>query len=154
MVNGPSVNEMSDSDFKAITDLAYDEAGLVFPPEKASLVKSCINRRLRKLKMDSFSDYTTYVQSEAGTDERGIMVSSLTTNVSNFSHERHHFDILRNETFPALIKRARAGARVRIWSAECSTGQEPHSIAMTLLDMGQRQKVWALKFSSQTLTQT
>jgi len=135
MVNVPSANEMSDSDFRAIADLAYDEAGLVFPPEKASLVKSRINRRLRKLKMDSFSDYTTYVQSEAGTDERGIMISSLTTNVSNFFRERHHFDVLRTETFPPLIKRARSGGRVRIWSAGCSTGQEPYSIAMTLLDM-------------------
>jgi chemotaxis protein methyltransferase CheR len=135
MIDISSTNEMSDSDFKVIANLAYDEAGLVFLPEKASLVKSRINRRLRKLKIDSFAEYTAYVLSDAGEGERSIMISSLTTNVSNFFREPHHFCILRNETFPPLIKQAQAGGRVRIWSAGCSTGQEPYSIAMTLLDM-------------------
>ncbi len=127
--------EMSNADFKTITNIAYQEAGLVFPPEKASLVKSRINRRLRKLKIHSFSDYTNYVASETGSDERKIMISSLTTNISNFFREQHHFKILSDNVLPTLLKHARSGGRVRIWSAGCSTGQEPYSIAMTLLEL-------------------
>ncbi len=125
---------MSDREFQAISDIAYKEAGLVFMPEKVSLVQSRINRRLRQLKINSFSDYTAFVQSEQGIAERKAMISSLTTNVSNFFRESHHFDILKEKVFPNLLSRAHAGGRVRLWSAGCSTGQEPYSIAMTLLD--------------------
>lgn len=134
----PSITDaliMSDADFKAISDIAYSEAGLVFLPEKASLVQSRINRRLRQLKVKSFSDYTAFVKSEQGQAERKVMISSLTTNVSNFFRESHHFDILRKLVLPDLLTRARAGGRIRLWSAGCSTGQEPYSIAMTLLDV-------------------
>lgn len=130
----PNALTMSDTDFQAISDIAYKEAGLVFLPEKASLVQSRINRRLRQLKISSFSEYTAFVESEHGFSERKIMISSLTTNVSNFFRESHHFDILREQILPNLLSRARAGGRVRLWSAGCSTGQEPYSIAMTLLD--------------------
>lgn len=125
---------MSDKDFQAISDIAYKEAGLVFMPEKVSLVQSRINRRLRHLKINSFSEYTSFVESELGFAERKVMISSLTTNVSNFFRESHHFDILREQVFPSMLARARAGGRVRLWSAGCSTGQEPYSMAMTLLD--------------------
>jgi len=131
----PNTFAMSDAEFKAIADIAYKEAGLVFLPEKASLVQSRINRRLRKLRLRSFSDYTSLVESEQGFEERKIMISSLTTNVSNFFREAHHFEILRTQVLPPLISRARNGGRVRLWSAGCSTGQEPYSMAMTLLDV-------------------
>lgn len=126
---------MSDSEFQTISDIAYRDAGLVFLPEKAPLVQSRINRRLRQLKIKKFSDYATFVESEHGLAERKIMISSLTTNVSNFFRERHHFAILKNQILPDLLIRARAGGRIRLWSAGCSTGQEPYSIAMTLLDI-------------------
>lgn len=76
--------EMSEADFRAIADIAYKEAGLVFLPEKASLVRSRINRRLRKLRFNSFAEYTAFVTSDQGRDERRAMISSLTTNISNF----------------------------------------------------------------------
>jgi len=133
--SNPNALTMSDTDFKAISDIAYKEAGLVFLPEKASLVQSRINRRLRQLKINSFSEYTAFVESEQGFGERKVMISSLTTNVSNFFRESHHFDILREQVLPNLLSRARAGGRIRLWSAGCSTGQEPYSIAMTLLDV-------------------
>ncbi len=131
----PNKLTMTDTDFRAISDIAYKEAGLFFLPEKASLVQSRINRRLRQLKIKSFSEYTAFVESEQGFAERKVMISSLTTNVSNFFRESHHFDILREQVLPKLISRARAGERIRIWSAGCSIGQEPYSIAMTLLDV-------------------
>lgn len=132
--SNPNALAMSDTDFQAISDIAYKEAGLVFLPEKVSLVQSRINRRLRQLKINSFAEYTAFVESEQGLAERKVMISSLTTNVSNFFRESHHFDILKEQVLPSLLSRARAGGRVRLWSAGCSTGQEPYSIAMTLLD--------------------
>lgn len=130
----PNVLTMSDTDFQAISNIAYREAGLVFPPEKISLVQSRINRRLRQLKINSFSEYASFVKSDQGLDERKIMISSLTTNVSNFFRESHHFDILTEQVLPDLLSRARAGEKIRLWSAGCSTGQEPYSLAMTLLE--------------------
>lgn len=131
----PNGRIMSDTDFQTISDIAYKEAGLVFLPEKVSLVQSRIDRRLRKLKINNFSEYTAFVKSDQGLAERKVMISSLTTNVSSFFRESHHFDILREQVLPNLVSRARAGGRVRLWSAGCSTGQEPYSIAMTLLDV-------------------
>ncbi|HHI70693.1 MAG TPA: chemotaxis protein, partial [Rhodobacteraceae bacterium] len=96
--------EMSEADFQAIASIAYQEAGLVFPPEKAPLVRSRINRRLRMLKLRSFSEYTHYIATEQGQEERRIMISALTTNVSSFFRESHHFDILRERVLPPLLK--------------------------------------------------
>lgn len=126
---------MSTTDFQAISNIAYREAGLVFAPEKISLVQSRINRRLRQLKIKSFSEYASFVETEQGLAERKVMISSLTTNVSNFFRESHHFDILREQVLPPLVSRARAGEKIRLWSAGCSTGQEPYSLAMTLLEI-------------------
>ena len=63
------------------------------------------------------------------------MLSALTTNVTNFFRERHHFEHLRQQVLPPLIASARAGGKLRIWSAGCSTGQEPYSIALSLLSL-------------------
>jgi chemotaxis protein methyltransferase CheR len=75
------------------------------------------------------------VGSAAGADERREMLSFLTTNFTRFFRENHHFDHLRTVVLPDLLTRAKAGGRVRIWSAGCSDGQEPYSIALTLLAM-------------------
>ncbi len=119
--------------FARITALAEAEAGLHIPQTKYSMVEARINRRLRATGLRSFEDYLDLVESADGAEERGNMLSALTTNVSHFFREQHHFDTLRTEAMPALSARLRTGGRVRIWSAGCSTGQEPYSIAITLL---------------------
>lgn len=124
--------ELSEAEFSVISEIAHREAGLVFTQGKASLVQSRINRRLRKLGITSFSKYISLISSPQGKAELKLMISSLTTNISSFFRESHHFDILADSVLPPLLKHARAGGRVRIWSAGCSTGEEPYSIAMTL----------------------
>lgn len=126
---------MTETEFKAVADIAYREAGLVFPPEKASLVSTRIRRRVRSLGLSGFSDYITLVNSASGEQERRTMISSLTTNVSHFFRENHHFEYLKSEILPELISRAKRGERVRLWSAGCSTGQEPYSLALTALSL-------------------
>ncbi len=131
----PSMTQLSEAQFKTIADLAYQEAGLVFPPSKAPLVRSRIIKRLRALKIKSFEDYCSFISGQEGANERRMMVSSLTTNISSFFREPHHFEILRKDVLPPLLERARQGQKIRIWSAGCSTGQEAYSIAITIAEM-------------------
>src|SRR5690606_12575099 len=89
---------------------------------------------LRALGLESFREYCSFVAGSEGASERQNMLAALTTNVTRFFREPHHFEHLKTKVLPALIQRARAGGRVRFWSAGCSTGQAPYTIALTLLD--------------------
>ncbi len=130
----PSASGVLDSDsFQAIADLAYRESGLRLAEEKAPMIQSRLRHRLRALGFSDFGQYSAYVRSTNGSDERKQLISALTTNVSHFFREPHHFDMLRDAARAAL-PRLRRGGRFRIWSAGCSMGQEPLSAAITLLE--------------------
>jgi len=131
---GPQ-QDMSDRVFEAVSALAHREAGLLIPASKRALVQSRISRRLRALGLTDFESYLGIVEAPEGRDERRNMVSVLTTNVSSFFRESHHFETLASLA-PSLVARARAKDRIRIWSAGCSSGQEPYTIAITLLESG------------------
>lgn len=122
-------------DFREIAGMLHDDAGIFLPEGKVTLVYSRLAKRLRALGLESFRDYCALVATSEGIDERKRMLAALTTNVTRFFREPHHFEHLKTQVLPALLERARAGGRVRIWSAACSTGQEPYSIAMTLLSL-------------------
>lgn len=125
----------SDAEFRRIADLAKQEFGLNLPDSKKPLVYSRLTKRLRLRNIASFDAYIELLDSRSDAEEKTALLSALTTNVTQFFREAHHFELLRIEILPDLVARARAGERVRIWSAGCSTGQEPFSIAMTLLDV-------------------
>lgn len=122
------------ADFRKIAALVHGEAGIVLTEGKAHLVYSRLAKRLRSIGLRSFHDYCGLVESDAGADERIAMIAAMTTNVTRFFREPHHFDHLRGLLAP-LAAAARAGARLRLWSAGCSSGEEPYSIALTLLDV-------------------
>lgn len=124
---------MSLENFRDIAAIAYRESGIALSDSKIAMVRSRLTRRLRALKMHDFDAYIKLVKSPDGHLEVGHLVSALTTNVSHFFRENHHFALLKDKILPGLLERARAGGRVRIWSAGCSNGQEPYSIAMTIL---------------------
>ena len=126
---------MSEADFRKIASMLCKEAGISLSPTKSELVYSRLAKRVRKLSFSNFRDYCAFVESEEGEAERKEFVTSLTTNVSHFFREPHHFETLEAEVLPALAKKARQGGRVRIWSAGCSNGQEPYSIAMSVLSL-------------------
>lgn len=132
-LHGP---ELSDRAFACIADLAHREAGLSIPPGKSAMVRTRLARRLRALNLPDFEAYCRLVQSSDGQAELGSMISALTTNVSHFFREEHHFQLFRERLVPRLREKAEAGQRIRIWSAGCSNGQEPYSIAMTLHQEG------------------
>lgn len=127
---------LSEAAFTSISRIAYREAGLSIAPGKSAMVRTRLARRLRALRLASYDDYCDLVQSAEGAGELGLMISALTTNVSHFFREEHHFDILRDTVLPVMIEKARRGGRVRLWSAGCSNGQEPYTLAMTLLESG------------------
>ncbi|EIE49636.1 chemotaxis protein [Salipiger aestuarii] len=120
----------TDADFRALAKLAHSEFGLALAESKKPLVYSRLARRLRAREVNEFSDYMKLLTKTDETDERLQLISALTTNVTSFFREKHHFATLREKLVPELAQQA----RVRIWSAGCSSGQEPFSIAMTLHD--------------------
>lgn len=122
----------SDADFGVIAKRAHQEFGLHLTEAKKDLVYSRLTKRLRQLGITDFRDYVRLL--EADQAERVHMLSALTTNVTQFFREDHHFKTLRDTVLPGLIAKARQGGRVRIWSAGCSAGQEPYSLAFTLLE--------------------
>jgi chemotaxis protein methyltransferase CheR len=120
-------------DLSEIAAMIYADAGISLNESKASLVYSRLSKHIRALGLAGFRDYCQLVSSPAGSAARREMLSHLTTNFTRFFRENHHFDHLRDEVLPGLLARAKAGGRVRIWSAACSDGQEPYSIALTVL---------------------
>ena len=125
----------TERDFRQIAAMLYADAGLALPESKATLVYSRLAKRLRALGLESFRAYCELVSNAEGAGERRNMLAALTTNVTRFFREPHHFEDLGRKVLPGLVSRLRQGGRVRIWSAGCSTGQEPFSIALTLLGL-------------------
>lgn len=121
--------------FEQIASFLRAESGIALTEAKATLVYSRLAKRLRKLNLPDFDAYCAFIQTPEGSGERNEMLAALTTNVTRFFREPHHFDHLRDEMAPALMRAAKDGARVRLWSAACSSGEEPYTIAITLLDV-------------------
>ncbi|MEX0404261.1 protein-glutamate O-methyltransferase [Aquibium sp. LZ166] len=122
-------------DFRQIAAILHDHAGIQLSETKAALVYARLAKRLRALGLENFRDYCSFVAKSEGLDERQRMVAALTTNVTKFFREAHHFEHLKRTVFPELLERAKRGAEVRIWSAGCSNGQEAYSIALVILSM-------------------
>ena len=122
-------------DFRAIAAMLHADAGIALSEAKATLVHSRLAKRLRALGLDSFQEYCALVAAPAGREERRHMLTALTTNVTRFFRESHHFEHLKTAVLPPLLEEARRGGKVRLWSAACSTGQEPYSIALTILSL-------------------
>jgi chemotaxis protein methyltransferase CheR len=91
-------------------------------------------RRLRELRIGSFAEYVALLRDDAGGPEFVNLINAVTTNLTSFFREKHHFDVLREKVIPEFVTRNSAKRSLRIWSAGCSTGEEPYSIAMTVLD--------------------
>jgi chemotaxis protein methyltransferase CheR len=127
--------ELNDTDFEKISRLVYDQCGICLTEGKKELVKARLGKRLRSGDFRSFRDYYRHVvQDESGRELIGLL-DSIATNFTSFFRERQHFDFIRSEFLPELIATKKAKPRkLRFWSAGCSSGEEPHSIAITLLE--------------------
>ncbi|HKT53917.1 MAG TPA: protein-glutamate O-methyltransferase [Caulobacteraceae bacterium] len=124
----------TEQDFRSIARMLHADVGITLSDTKAPLVYARLVKRLRALGLQSFKDYCAMVGARSGAGERRHMAAALTTNVTRFFREPHHFEFLKQHQLPGLIDLARRGRRVRLWSAGCSSGEEAYSIALTLLE--------------------
>ncbi|MGM0586704.1 MAG: CheR family methyltransferase [Pseudomonadota bacterium] len=127
---------MSDAEFARIADKVLSVAGIVLKEHKRQMVYTRLSRRLRALGMTSFTDYLDLLDGPEGRAELVEFSNAVTTNLTSFFREAHHFDHLREEVLEPLRRAGRT--RLRLWSAGCSTGEEPYSIAMTVQQLGAR----------------
>ncbi|MGC9417856.1 MAG: CheR family methyltransferase [Rhodovulum sp.] len=121
-----------ESDFVRIAGFAKSEYGLHLEPSKKAMIHSRLGKRIVALGLDDFTAYHGYLRANLE-EEADHFISVLTTNVTHFFREQHHFTQLEREVLPPLIERARNRGRVRLWSAGCSSGQEPYSLAGSVL---------------------
>ncbi len=129
-----SLTQISDPDFARYQALVNREAGIWLSPVKKALLVGRLARRLRELGITSYADY--YERVTADPAERTKMVDAICTNETHFFREPRHWEFLADTVYPAWQEQATAGKRerrVRVWSAACSSGEEPYSLAMSLL---------------------
>ncbi len=136
--------QFSDADFCALRDLVKKLTGINLADSKRELVYGRVSRRLRTLGLKRFSDYRQLLE---GDDESELVefCNAMTTNLTAFFRESHHFDYLRDQFLLPRLHDARAPRRIRIWSAACSSGEEPYSLAMTVCEAIPDWKRWDIK---------
>ena len=123
-------------DHKTISAMVYEEVGILLPEGKAQMVYGRIAPRVRACRLDSVAAYVDLIQRDAA--ERLNAIDALTTNHTSFFRENHHFEHFTAEVWPALAKRLETGGRVRLWSAACSSGEEPYTWLMAALGRDRR----------------
>lgn len=132
----------TDADFHAFRSFIKEHAGISIPAHKTDMVYGRLAKRLRTLEMRDFASYRALLSSPHGAAEIQHAINALTTNLTRFFREMHHFETLRQE-WPAIESRNGRARRVRLWSAGCSTGEEPYSIALTV--HGLRKAGWDVR---------
>jgi chemotaxis protein methyltransferase CheR len=123
--------EFSEADFQALSKIAYEYAGIMLPEAKKNLLYGRLSRRLRSLGLSSFEDYRQYLK-ENSTEELQLFINALSTNHTKFFREQNHFEHFVSDVVVPFLRAHPTGGRLRIWSAGCSSGEEPHTIALIL----------------------
>ncbi len=134
--------------FRKFQQLIYQEAGIWLATHKHALLTGRLARRLRLLGLNNMQEYYQLVTQPDQQHERAVMIDCITTNETHFFREPRHFDFLEREVFPKWQQAAAAGERLprlRVWSAGCSSGEEPYSLAMLLLKHFPEAKGWELE---------
>lgn len=134
----------TDRDFQSIQSLVGRHTGITLSEAKQDMVYSRLARRLRALNISNFRDYCEMLEEDPG-EELSQFTNAITTNLTSFFRENHHFEYLKNTLLPDLIKKNSHSRRIRIWSAGCSTGEEPYSLAMTVKEFVHNTDGWDIK---------
>jgi len=139
-----------EEDFHALRTLVKQVTGINLTEAKRELVYARLSRRLRALNLRSFRDYRKLLKADGGA-ELVQLCNAITTNLTAFFREPHHFEYLRTHVLGPMIASPPASRRLRIWSAGCSTGEEPYSIAMTVLEAVPDIHRWDIKILASDL---
>lgn len=129
--------KMTDKDFNTLSELAYLYTGIVLGPHKKDMLYGRLARRLRELELTCTSGYIPLIENESS-PEVSHFINAISTNLTSFFREAHHFEFLEQVASNDWVAQKSANKKVRIWSAGCSTGEEPYSIAMTLFELKQQ----------------
>jgi chemotaxis protein methyltransferase CheR len=131
--------ELSLDDFNKLSSFIYRESGIKMPLVKRVMLQSRLQKRLKELKMTSFREYCNYVFSQDGLNNEIIhMLDVVSTNKTDFFREPVHFDYLASNILPEFIKSSRLNKNLKVWSAGCSSGEEPYTIAIVLFEFMER----------------
>lgn len=131
--------QMSDKDFKRFSEFIYTECGIKLPPTKRTLLEARLQKRLRVLCIESYNEYSEYLFSPKGMDLELInLIDVVTTNTTEFFREPKHFEILNTLVLPHFLAKRHGGEALRLWSAGCSTGEEPYTLSMVLSEYARR----------------
>lgn len=131
--------EMGEAEFQRFSALIHSEFGIKMPPSKKVLLQSRFQKRLRALGLSSYAEYCEYVFSPEGQQkERQHLVDVVTTNTTHFFREPKHYDILNNIVLPEVWRNVGSGRETRIWSAGCSSGEEPYTLAMVFSEFAEK----------------
>ena len=128
---------LTDEDFNFICEFVYQRTGIVLNDNKREMVYRRLTRIVRERKLKSFTDYCQLLRDQ-GEQEKDYFINAITTNLTSFFREQHHFDYLAEEELPKLMAsksiHSNGKKRLRIWSSASSTGEEPYSIAITVME--------------------
>jgi chemotaxis protein methyltransferase CheR len=136
--------QLTDAEFNRIRELVREHTGIALSEAKRQLVYGRLARRLRALKLADFSAYIQLLE-DGESAELEQFTNAVTTNLTSFFREAHHFEYLAREALPAILGRETGLRRLRIWCCAASTGEEPYSIAMVLREAQQRLFGWDVK---------
>ena len=124
---------MTADDFKRLSTFIYKEYGIKMPEIKKTMLQSRLHKRLRELNMLSYKDYVEYLFSKEGQQSEVIhMIDMVSTNKTDFFREPVHFDYLHSDVLPELLMGEKPNRLIKLWSAGCSSGEEPYTIAISL----------------------
>jgi chemotaxis protein methyltransferase CheR len=159
LLGGPLTRPiMKDKEFKRFSEFIYSSCGIKMPPSKRTLLESRLHKRLRALSMTAFAEYCDYVFSPEGMEaEVYNLIDVVTTNTTEFFREPNHFEILNRQALPAWLQRHGLNRSIRLWSAGCSSGEEPYTLAMVLSEFakthqGFKFQILATDISAQILS--
>ncbi len=136
---------LTEKDFNRIRKLVIEHTGISLSDAKRNLVYGRLAKRLRKVEIGDFGSYIQLLESPAGESELAHFTNAITTNLTSFFRENHHFDFLKSTVLPGLLRENSDTKRIRVWSAGCSTGEEPYSIAMAIREVIPESKKWDIK---------
>lgn len=147
---------MNDKEFGVLRQMVYDHCAIDVRPHKKQLMVNRLAKRLRHLGIQSFADYLTYLNEGHHRDQEFIeLIDAITTNKTDFFREPKHFSFLENDVIPQILKQRSGGDRcVRIWSAACSSGEEPYSISICLNEILSGHAGWTFDIQASDISET